>query len=604
MTRCALTTAALLALAGLSVGLGRAADDKPKDKAPPKKSAPAQVAHIRLQGSLEETPGSTDPILGALTENFKGVLDRIDKARKDANVQALVIDLDGLNIGWGKVNELRRALAAFRKSGKKVYAYVESGEAKDYIVGSAGDQVVMPESGWLMLVGTRAEITFYKELLDKLGVKADFLQMGVFKFAAEPFMRASMSKEARKQYNLVLGNFFEEDYVRSIARSRRKLSPERVKQLIDAGPYTATRAAQVGLVDQIAYRDEVVKLVAKDLGREVKLLRDYAKPKAQEIDFSNPFSLLKLLSPSKASIGTRKDRIALIYATGPIVTGKGGSSILGGSSIGSESMIKAIEQADSDPKVRAIVLRVDSPGGSALASDLIWHALMKCKKPVVASMSDVAASGGYYISMGARKVYAEPGTLTGSIGVVGGKLALKGLYDKVGLNTETISHGKNAGILSATNPFSPTERKAMEALMAEVYEQFLARTLQNRARAGKKLTRAELIQLAEGRIWTGRQAHERGLVDALGTLEDAIADAKQLGGLTRDTEVDYLVLPKARSLFETLMESGVSTSLTQRQLGRFAGLAEASHALRDVETLFQLRSEPVWVLLPHGIRLR
>src|SRR5207302_5584352 len=182
----------------------------------------------------------------------------------------------------------------------------------------------------------------------------------------------------------------------------------------------------------------------------------------------------------------RGPKVAVIYAVGAITTGKGGRGLLSGEIVGSTTMVEAIHQAEEDSSVKAIVLRVDSPGGSALASDLIWNELKRCKKPIVASMSDVAASGGYYISMGAKKVYAQPGTLTGSIGVVGGKLALGGLYDKVGLKTEVLSRGKNAGILSSTNPFTASEKKAMEALMQEVYDQFLDRVQQNRAAAGKK----------------------------------------------------------------------------------------------------------------------
>ena len=194
------------------------------------------------------------------------------------------------------------------------------------------------------------------------------------------------------------------------------------------------------------------------------------------------------------------------------------------------------------------MLRVDSPGGSALASDLIWHELKRCKKPVIASMSDVAASGGYYISMAAQKIYAEPGTLTGSIGVVGGKMAFAGLYDKVGITTETISTGANSGIFSSTHPFTESERKAMEELMQETYDQFLDKAIAGREAAGKKFTRKTMIDVAEGRIWTGRQALDKGLVDALGSLEDAIAEAKQMGGLARDADVDYLILPKASLL--------------------------------------------------------
>ena len=574
-----------------------------------KNAAIPQLAHIRLAGALDETPVATDPLFGTNAENFRTKLERIRKALNDKNVDGLVLHIDGLQIGFAKMEELRKAIAEFRKSGKKVFTYMESGDAKDYLVACEADLVCMPAPGWLMLVGTRTEIMFYKDLFEKLGIRADFLQMGIFKFAAEPFIRNSMSKEAKAQYNLVLDDFFANCYVGSIARSRKgkkNITPDSIIKMIDEGPFTAKKALDLGLIDETAYFDDFQESIRKSLGvKEIKLVKDYGRDKSKELDLSNPFNLFKLFSPPKTTVGTKKDRIAIIYAVGPIVTGKGGSSILGGSVVGSTTMIEAIREAEKDAKVRAIVLRVDSPGGSALASDLICNELKRCKKPVIASMSDVAASGGYYISMGAKKVYAHSGTLTGSIGVVGGKLALGGLYDKVGLKTETLSRGKNAGILSSTHPFSTSEKKAMEALMQEVYDQFLERVMDNRAAAGKKFNRKQLIDLAEGRIWTGTQACERGLIDALGTLDDAIAEGKTMAGLAKETDVDYLILPKPRRFLDTLMEGGSPfSSLTSKELSVLAHLPEVGEHARAVEAMLQLRGEPVWVMLPHAIRMR
>lgn len=575
----------------------------------PKKASVPQIAHIKLSGSLDEAPVAPDPLFGNSAENFRAKLERIRKAQNDKNVEGLILQLDGVSIGFAKMEELRRAIADFRKSGKKVFAFLESGDAKDYLVACEADRVCMPGSGWLMLVGTRAEIMFYKGLFEKLGIRADFLQMGVFKFAAEPFIRDSMSKEAKAQYNLVLDDFYANCYVGSIARSRKgkkNMTPDAIMKMIDEGPFTPQKALSLGLIDEISYMEDCEQSMKKALGaKEIKIVKNYGQEKSKELDLSNPFNLLKLLSPPKTSVGTKPNRIALIYAVGPIVTGKGGSSIFGGDMVGSTSMIEAIRDADKDPKVKAIVLRIDSPGGSAFASDLIWNELKRCKKPVIASMSDVAASGGFYIAMGAKKVYAEPGTLTGSIGVVSGKLALGGLYEKVGLTTETLSRGKNSGILSSTHPFTASEKKAMEALMREVYDQFLDKVQENRAANGKKFTRKELINLAEGRIWTGSQALERGLVDALGTLEDAIADAKVMGGLAKDADVDYLILPKPRSFLENLEEGGSPFgSLSSKELSVLAKMPELAEHGRMVDALVRMRVEPVWAIVPHGIRVR
>ncbi len=597
MLRCTTVVFAFACLAGLSYGQ----DDV-------KKSAVPQVAHIRLAGALDEAPVAADPLFGSSPENFRMKLERIRKAQNDKNIQGLVLHLDGLQIGFAKMEELRQAIAEFRKSGKKVFTYLEAGEAKDYLVACESDRVCMPAPGWLMLVGTRTEIMFYKDLLESLGIRADFLQMGIFKFAAEPFIRNNMSKEARSQYNLVLDDFFANCYVGSIARSRKgkkNMTPEAIIKMIDQGPFTAQKALKLGLIDEINYFEEFEDTIKKSLNaKEIKIVKDYGSEKSKELDLSNPFNLLKLLNPPKASVGTKPNRIALIYAVGPIVSGKGGS-LFGGDAVGSTTMIEAIREAEKDPKVKAIVLRIDSPGGSALASDLIWNELKRCKKPIVASMSDVAASGGYYIAMGARKVYAQPGTLTGSIGVVGGKLALGGAYDKVGLRLETLSRGKNSGILSSTNPFTDSEKKAMEELMKEVYDQFLDKVEENRAACGHKFTRKELINLAEGRIWTGSQALERGLIDALGSLDDAIADAKVMGGLAKNADVDYLILPKPRSFLDTLAEGGSPLgALSSKELAVLAKLPELGEHARMVDAMMQMRTEPVWVMLPHGIRVR
>jgi protease IV len=576
------------------------------------KTSVASVAHIRLAGDFEEGPAALDPLFGS-SENFKSRLDRIKKAGQDKNIQALYLELDGLNVGWAKIEDLGAAIASFRKTGKKVFAFLESGETKDYLVAATCDQVWLPAPGWLMLTGLQAEVTFFQKLLEKLGIVADFLQMGIYKFAAEPFTRSKMSPAARKQIEHVLNDFYEGNLVGAISRSRRRagrkdLTPEHVKALIDEGPFTARRALEVGLIDHIGYADQLTDALKAELkASEIKVVKNYGQDKSKEIDLSNPFSIMKLLSPPKAAPKSGKDRIALIYASGPIVTGKGGSSLFGGNSVGSTTLVAAIRQADKDATVKAIVLRVDSPGGSALASDLIWEALRQCKKPVVASMSDVAASGGYYISMAARKIYAQPGTLTGSIGVVGGKLALRGLYDKIGITTEVIRRGANAGILSTTDGFSKSQRKAMEALMAEVYDQFLTKAMEGRARAGKHFTRQQFLDLAEGRIWSGRQAKVNGLIDELGSLDDAVAEAKSLAGLARDADTDYLILPKPRSLLDTLLEGRADAQLSLRSaetLARSVHLPELSAHLRTLEGMMQLRDEPVWLMLPHAFTVR
>jgi protease-4 len=569
--------------------------------------AAVTVAHVRLSGSLEEAPVAEDPIFGHSGENLRMKLERIKKARDDKAVKALYLEIDGLEAGWGKLDELRRAVADFRASGKKVFAYLEGGETKDYLLALACDEVAMPEPAWLMLTGMRAEVSFYKGLFDKLGVKADMLQMGDFKGAAEPYTRNEMSPQFRKQMETVIDDYFDKGLVAAVAEARKGkgLTADKVKKLIDEGPYGAKAAAAAGLIDRVAYADDFKASFKAALKvDDVKIVKDYEKAKSKDVNLSNPFEILKLLSPSKPA-ESKKPKVAVVYATGVITTGKGSVSLLGGESCGSTTLIEAIRKAEDDKTVKAIVLRVDSPGGSALASDLIWQALVKCKKPVVASMSDTAASGGYYISMAARKIYAEPGTLTGSIGVVGGKIVTGGLEKKVGLTTDVITRGANAAILSTTTPFSDSERKAMTALMKDTYDGFVSKALDGRKRAGRAMTREQLLELAGGRVWTGRQAKENGLVDELGTVADAIMAARKMAGVPEKDELEVLELPHGRSFLDALLESRGDGDTEARALGRLLrDVPELAESLRGVDAMLRLRGEPVWAVLPCRVRVR
>ncbi len=591
------------------------AADKKNDEPKADDKKVAIVAHIRLNGSLDEAPTSEESLFGSTSENFRTKLDRIRQAKTDPKVQALWLHLDGLELdlfGFGKVHELRMAVQDFRKSGKKAYAYAEGLSSKELLIALACDGVALPPGGELELVGLRAEVTFFKDLFDKLHIQADFLQMGDFKGAAEPFTRNSMSPENRKQYEMVLDDYFENELLAVLvaARPARKWTIEQMRKIIDEGPFTAKKAAELGLIDRVAYEDEWEAFIQADLKVDkLKLEKDYGKAKSKEPDFSNPFALLSMLSPKKKP-ASKKPKIAVIYAVGEIESGKGGDSLLRGSSVGSTTMIAAIREAENDPTVHAIVLRVDSPGGSALASDLIWHELKRCKKPVVASMGDVAASGGYYISMAARKIFAEPGTLTGSIGVVGGKMVPSGLMEMAGIKREVIARGKNSGVTSPFSTFSDSERQAVRTLMEAIYDDFLNKALEGRKQAGVAMTREDLLKLAGGRIWTGRQAKARGLVDALGTLDDAITAAKTLADLAPDANLELLILPKPVNFLEKLMDGdgfGLRSSLGASllpQLGNQPRMpAELRDALRIIDTMLRSRHEKVWLIAPHPLKV-
>jgi protease-4 len=582
--------------------------DKPK-KSSKKKDADkdtAVIAHIRLTGDLDETPSAVDPLFGSGSESFKTKLDRLARAKSDANVKAVVLQLDDLQIGWGKLDELRKAIGDVRKGGKKVYAYLESADAKSLLTALVCDEVGMPEGGEVMLHGIRAEMTFYKDFFEKIHLQADFLQMGDYKGASEPFMRSGMSPQFRKQLETVINDFFEKSLVDALVTSRpeKKWSAEQVKKWIDEGAFTAKRAQDLGLIDRIAYEEEFTDSIKSESGGDdAKLVRNYAKEKPEDVDLSNPFAIFKLLSPSKPK-ASKKPKVAVIYAVGEIVNGRGAVGPFGGESVtASVTTIEAIREAEKDETVKAIVLRVDSPGGSALASDLIWKELVACKKPVVASMGDVAASGGYYISMATQKIFAEPGTLTGSIGVVGGKIVTGGLTNWLGMKTDVISRGANSGLESSERPWSESERAVMTRLMQETYDQFLDKTVEGRKKAGIEMTKEKLLTLAGGRVWTGRQAKANGLVDELGTLDDAVAAAKKLAGQD-DKDLELLSLPRPRSFIEKIADAGGEAKLPAIRIDPLADVPEIAAKLKTVRAMLRMKNERVWLMLPARIDIK
>ena len=311
--RCFVPLALAAFVAPLTAAGVRAADSTPV------------VAHIKLSGDLDEAPVSDDPLFGGVAENFKSKLDRIHKAAKDDAVKALYLEIDGVTAGWGKLDELTRAVAEFRKTGKKAYAYMEGGDAKDYLLATACDEICAPESGWILLTGVRAEVTFYKDLLDKIGVKADILRMGEAKSAAEAYTQTKMSAASRKQLEGVVNDYYENSMVGRIVKNRaaKNFTADQVKKLIDEGPYAAHAAEKAGLIDRVVYKQDLEDSFKKDLKVEsVDLVRNYGQAKSEEIDLSSPFAIFKLLSPSKSTASDDKPKIAVIYAVGVINSGK------------------------------------------------------------------------------------------------------------------------------------------------------------------------------------------------------------------------------------------------------------------------------------------
>jgi len=562
----------------------------------------ANVATIAIKGALPESPAGPG-LLGEAQQNLSDLIRRIDKAGEDDNIDAVILKLRNPTLGRGKVNEVRAAIARLRDKDKRVIGHMQAGTTADYLIASVCDEIVMPESGYLVLPGVRFELMYMQGLFEKIGVEADFLQIGKYKGAAEPYTRKGASPEFRGQLELVVDDFYA-SLVDQVAASR-KLEKEQVEKLIDRGLFTAVDAMRMGLIDRVAYDDQFESQLARRLRVDaIEYEENYARKKV-DTDFSGITGFMRLmemmmgLEPNTIASGNKK--IAVVYAIGPIMTGSSSQSLLGGQVMGSDTIVKALRKAAEDKTVKAIILRVDSPGGSAVASDMIWREIQQIEKPVYASMGDTAASGGYYISMGCDKIFAEPGTLTGSIGVVGGKLATKEMFGKVGITTEVVARGKNSGLFSMEEKFSDSEREVMRKFMEEIYEQFTSK-----AAAGRGLGRKEMENVAQGRLWSGRQAKENGLVDKVGTLRDAIVAAKKEVGIAEDEKVELLILPKPKSLFELLLDPTAADAAvgakTQKTLD--AVIPRAGEHAADVILWRKLLEEKAVLMLPYRVDVK
>ncbi|HEX5471359.1 MAG TPA: signal peptide peptidase SppA [Lacipirellulaceae bacterium] len=563
------------------------------------KGEKVRLAMLTLKDSLPETAEQAGPFSETHLD-LREAINRLEKAAKDKSVSGIVLDIQNPEIGHGKVAELRGAISRFRASGKKAYAMLDSAEPADYLVACACDEIIMPETGVLVLPGVHAEAMFYKGLLAKLGIEADFIHIGQYKGAAEPLTREKFSEPVRENMTSLIDDLYD-DMVSTIVKDR-PLTIAQAKEVIDTGMITATRAKKLGLIDRVEYPDGLRQELAKKYEAEpLVYVKNYGK-KDVDTDFSGPMGFFKLLQAmmggESSSVDRRGKKIAVVYALGPITTGKSKSDFMGSESMGSTTIIDALRKANKDKQVAAIVLRVDSPGGSALASDLIWHETQVLNKPMVASMGDVAASGGYYISMGAKKIIAAPSTITGSIGVVGGKLAMKGLFDKIGITTETIERGKNSGLFSSSGKFTDSQREVITQMMQEMYGQFTTK-----AARGRHMSVENLRKLAGGRVYSGRQAKDNGLVDQLGTLHDAIVEAKKLAGLSADTDVRIEVLPEPTNFFEQLF--GDMDSEKEVQLG--AGLDQIAPGMMNIihhaASLRAVFDRPVAFIMPFDLEI-
>ncbi len=487
---------------------------------------------LRIGGDLAEAePGGVFNQFIESPPTVRATVEALRKAKVDRRVAGVVLVPAGANGLWGKLQELREAVVDFKTSKKPIVAYLEYGGEQEYYLASACDKVFLMPASPLDLSGLATYELFLRGALDKIGAYPDMLHIGDYKTAANTFTERTYTPAHREMAESLTTDLYEQ-LVRGIAEGRRKSAAE-VRAIVDRGPLLPEDAVRLGLVDDVAYEDQIDDKVSFGGQRMKRLDNDQYR------------------HVPAASLGIdRGPKIAVIYAEGTIASGRS-TSDLGSPVVGSETIIEYIRKARADQTIKAIVLRVDSPGGSAIASDVIWRELMisRPSKPIISSMSDLAASGGYYIAMPAHAIVAQPGTLTGSIGVVMGKFALGGTFEKLGLNMEATSRGQYAQIYSPDRPFTPEERAKVEEQMQATYDLFVEKAAQAR-----RTTPEKIDAIAQGRVWTGSQAKRLGLVDELGGLQRAVALAKQHAKIDPATEVQLVVYPPKRSFYELVAE--------------------------------------------------
>jgi protease-4 len=488
---------------------------------------------LRVGGDLLEVePGG---LMGSLLEpppTVRSVVEALRKAKVDRRVTSVIIRPAGSAALWGKVQEIRDAIDDFKTSKKPIIAFLEYGGEQEYYLASACDKVFLMPTASLDLTGMANYELFLRGTLDKIGAYPDALHVGDYKTASNTFTERTFTPAHREMAESLNTDLYEQ-LLKGLAEGRQKSVGE-IRQLVDHGPFLPEDAVRAGLVDDVAYEDELDDKV--QLGSaNVKFLehREYRSVAATSLGLN------------------RGPRIAVLYAVGMIGSGESSYDSPGGEVVGSDTIVRYLRKVRADDSIKAIVLRIDSPGGSAIASDIIWREvqLTRTVKPVIASMSDVAASGGYYIAMPAHKIVAEPATLTGSIGVVMIKFVVDGTLKKMGVNVEGVTQGRYAGLYSPVRPFNAEERAKVLEQMQATYDAFV-----EKAAAGRNTTPEKIDAVGQGRVWTGLQAKGLGLVDELGGLTRAVELAKEQARIAKDSEVELVVYPPKKSLYESLAD--------------------------------------------------
>jgi len=549
------------------------------------KIAQNSVLHIQFENAIQDRP-SNNPFENIDFNTFenktplslKNILDNIKKAKSNDDIKGIYLDIASLQANMANIEEIRNELIDFKESGKFIVSYSENFGQSEYYLSSVADEIYLNPAGEMTFKGLSAQVMFFKDMLGRLDIDMQVIRHGKFKSAIEPFIREDMSDANREQVSTLVNTLW--NHMTNQISSARNISVEELNTIADELLIrSAIDAKQYQLVDDLLYEDEVLAALKMKVGiEEDETLKTIALKKLNKVKDSK-------IEGSKLKINS-KNRIAVIFAEGEIVSGESRDGVMG-----SETVANAIKDARLDSKIKAIVLRVNSPGGSALASDVMWREVMlaKAEKPVIVSMGGVAASGGYYISCAADKIFAEASTITGSIGVFGLIPNMKGMFNnKLGINIDRVNTNTFSDGLTPFRPLEVKEREALKSMIETIYSDFTQKVAD-----GRGMTQANVDSIGQGRVWTGINAKEIGLVDEIGGLNDAIAFAVETTGVE-----DYRLqeLPTQEDPFEKMMKE-FSTEVKYKILGEDLGKAE--HYYRNIKSVISTRG--VYTRLPVDI---
>jgi protease-4 len=506
---------------------------------------------MKLEGDVPEKAPAEIPLPffeGQAPLTVEQVWDTLRRAAADPRIKGIIFEPRGLQIGWAKMQEIREDILQFKKSGKPIITYLRGPSGREYYLASATDRIYLAPEDSLDLKGLRVEAMFVKNTLDKIGVKADVIHAGKYKDAGDILTQTSMSPETSEVLNQILDQYYG-NLIQTVAEGRKK-QPDAVRAIVDQGPYMANEALANGLVDSLGYDDQVIQDMQTRLKQtELKLV-----------------AIKSYLKAPVASSGVVR-RIALVVGEGEISRGSGNPNS-DEQGITDTAMVKLLKQAENDSSIRGVILRVDSPGGDGVASDDILHEAknLSKKKPLVISMGDVAASGGYFISVTGDPIIAYPNTLTGSIGVIFARFNLHGLYDKIGVNKQLLTRGRYADIDSEYAPLSNEARQKIAGQIDGFYKGFVSRVAE-----GRKKSFDQIEPLSQGRVWLGVQAKQNGLVDELGGLDRAVELIRKRANIAATDRITLVPYPGKRSVLDFLLSRSDDNAALETKVGEALG---------------------------------